>query len=216
MIVFVYQFQIPDDDVGHRGFHDVVLVDRTEEDAPYVAVSDLSALRQQWLDFIVINSITNHQLELEELRRRYKKKYRGTRTGLCTFCGKVIRLDMFRHVANYHLKLGQLCRCPVSWCTQWKGTLQDCIDHIRLVHSVPVTVKAGNLGRRLPPWIVTQDMWRVALKATVSGVSTDALLFRWCGTPLVHRYCVFGGGGAHVSLRGNFMSHAGIHGGSRC
>ena len=34
---------IPDDDVGHRGFH-VVLVDRTEEDAPYVAECDLSAL----------------------------------------------------------------------------------------------------------------------------------------------------------------------------
>ena len=27
---------IPDDDVGHRGCHDVVLVDMTEEDAPYV------------------------------------------------------------------------------------------------------------------------------------------------------------------------------------
>ena len=38
---------------------------------------------------------------------------------------------MFRHVATYHLELGQLWRCPVSWCTQWKGTPQDCIDHIR-------------------------------------------------------------------------------------
>ena len=47
---------------------------------------------------------------------------------------------------------------------------------------------------------------RVALKATVSGVSTDALLFSWCGMPLVHRYCVFSGGGAHVSLRGSSMS----------
>ena len=35
---------IPDDDVGSRGFHDFVLVDRTEEDALYVAVSDLSAI----------------------------------------------------------------------------------------------------------------------------------------------------------------------------
>ena len=98
---------IPDDDVGYRGFHDVVLVDRMEEDAPYVAVSDLSALRQQWPD-LVISSMTNHQLELEELHRRCNKKYRGARTGLCTFCGKLIRLDMFRHVANYHLNLGQL------------------------------------------------------------------------------------------------------------
>ena len=56
-----------------------------------------------------------------------------------------------------------------------------------------VTVKAGNLGRWLPPWTVTRDMCHVALKATVSGVSTDALLFSWCGTPLVHCYGVFGG-----------------------
>ena len=108
----------------------------------HVVVSDLSALRQQWPD-LVISGMTNRQLELEELRQTCKKKYCGAPTGLCTFCGKVIRLDMFRHVANYHLKLGQLWRCPVSWCTQWKGTPQDCINHIRLVHSVPVTVKAG-------------------------------------------------------------------------
>ena len=85
---------IPDDDVGHRGFHDVVLVDRTEEDVPYVAVSDLSALRQQWPD-LVISGMTNRQLELDELRRMCKKKYCGAPTGLCTFCGKVIMLDMF-------------------------------------------------------------------------------------------------------------------------
>ena len=85
---------IPDDDVGYRGFHDVVLVDRMEEDAPYVAVSDLLALRQQWPD-LVISGMTNRQLELEELCRMCKKKYCAAPTVLCTFCGKVIRLDMF-------------------------------------------------------------------------------------------------------------------------
>ena len=137
---------IPDEYVGYRGFHDVMFFDRTDEDAPYVAVNDLLALRQQWP---VLN------LELEELRRMCKKKYCGAPTWLCTLCGKVIRLDKFRHVANYHLELAQLWRCPVSWC---KGTPQDCIDHIRLVHSVPATVKAANLGRWFPPWTVTRDM----------------------------------------------------------
>ena len=50
-------------------------------------------------------------------------------------------------------------------------------------------------------------MWRVALKATVYGVSTDALLLSRSGTPLVHRYHVFGRGGMLVSLRGDFISH---------
>ena len=54
---------------------------------------------------------------------------------------KVIKLDMAQHVANQHLELAQLWRCPVSWCTIWKGTPQDCIDHMRLAHAVPASVK---------------------------------------------------------------------------
>ena len=95
---------IPDENVGHQGFHDVLLHDMADADAPYVAVSDLSALRQE--------------------------RYCVTQIGLCTFCGKVIRLDLAKHVANYHLELAQLWQCPVSWCTIWKGTPQDYIDHI--------------------------------------------------------------------------------------
>ena len=53
---------IPDDDVGFQGFHDVMLFDRTKDDAPYVA--DL-----------VISGMANRQLELKELRRMCKKKY---------------------------------------------------------------------------------------------------------------------------------------------
>ena len=49
-------------------------------------------------------------------------------------------------------------------------------------------------------------MWQEAIKSTVSGVLTDALLFSQSGTPLVHRYCVFGRAGAHASLRGSCMA----------
>ena len=40
-------------------------------------------------------------------------------------------------MARRHLKLAQLWRCPVSWCTVWKGTPQDLMDHIRDGHNVP-------------------------------------------------------------------------------
>ena len=130
---------IPDENVGYQGFHDVLLNDMADADAPYVAVSELSALRQEW-PALVISGMIRHQFELEQMRHDCKKKYRGTQTGLCTFCGKVIRLDLARHVANYHLDLAQLWRCPVSWCTQWKGTPQDCMDHIHLVHAVTAMV----------------------------------------------------------------------------
>ena len=93
---------IPDDNVGYRGFHDVMLVDRTEEDAPYVAVSDLSALRQQWPD-LVISGMTNRQLELEELRRMCKKKYCGARWG---YVHSVEKLSGWIYFDMWHLSFG--------------------------------------------------------------------------------------------------------------
>ena len=44
---------------------------------------------------------------------------------------------MYRHVARHHLELAQLWRCPVSWCTIWRGTLQDLMDHICDAHNAP-------------------------------------------------------------------------------
>ena len=38
---------------------------------------------------------------------------------------------MYRHVARCHLGLAQLWRCPVSWCTVWKGAPQDLMDHVK-------------------------------------------------------------------------------------
>ena len=59
----------------------------------------------------------------------------------CKYCGKVICCNMYRHVARLHLDLAQLWRCPVSWCTMWKGTPQDCMEHLRNGHDVPVDIE---------------------------------------------------------------------------
>ena len=94
---------VPDDNVGHRGFHDVLLFDMTDADTPHVAVNDLSALWHLW-PTLVISGMTQRQLEWEQLRRTCNTKYSRSPTGLCRFC-KVIKLDLFRHVANYYLEL---------------------------------------------------------------------------------------------------------------
>ena len=99
---------------------------------------------------------------VEQLRHACKKRYRGTQSNVCTFCGKMIKLDMASHVTNYHLELAQFWRSPVSWCIQWKGTPQDCVDHLHLAHVGPATVKAANLGKWLPPWTVSRETWRDA------------------------------------------------------
>ena len=145
------------------------------------------------------------QFELERQRRACKQRFRGTQSDLCTYCRKLIKLDMGRHVANYHLDLAQLWHCPVSWCTQWKGTPQDCVAHLQQAHAVPHTVRAASLGKWFPPKTVSREKWGESLQPHVSGVSMDILLFSERGAPLIHHYHVFGGGSAHNSLRWNYM-----------
>ena len=94
----------------------------------------------------------------------------------------------------------------MSWCTQWMGTLQDCIDHIRQKHNVGDSVKMANhLAKWFPPWTVKRAAWHTALKPKVSGVSTDVALFSEQGAQLVHHYRMFGDCATHASLWGSFM-----------
>ena len=99
---------------------------------------------------------------------------------------------MYRHVATYHLYLGQLWRCPVSRCTVWKGMPQDCMDH---------DIKSASLEKFFPPWTVQRQTWMDALKHCHSGVSTDVSLFSDINLSLVHHYRVFKRGLPHLAFR---------------
>ena len=160
---------VPHVKVLNREFHDVALLDMADITRPDFSIADFSLLRLQWP--VPVSGLAHLQPELEQLRHVCKKRYRGTQADMFSFCGKRIKLDMSRHVANYHLDLAQLWRCPVSWCTIWKGTPQDCMDHLRLAHAVPASVKTTNLGKWLPPWTVKQQTWCNALNPRIAGVS---------------------------------------------
>ena len=58
----------------------------------------------------------------------------------------------YRHVARCQLQLAQLWRCPVPWCTIWKGTSQYLMSHIVLGHKVPGETKRACLQKLFPPW----------------------------------------------------------------
>ena len=165
---------VPDVKVRDRGFHDVTLLDMGDIAGPDVSIAGLSPLHLQW-PVPVVSCMTRLQPELEQLRHVCKKRYRGTQDDMCSFYGKRIKLDMSRHVANYHLELVQLGHCPVSWCTIWKGTPQDCMDHLRLAHAVPASVKTANLGKWFLPWTVKRQTWSDALNPRISNISTDVL-----------------------------------------
>ena len=146
------------------GFHDVTLVDQTSESGPIVSMEDMCILRRKWSTTCsLLSGMSRRQTELETMRRDSKVTFHNKPAGLCRECGKYIQHDMTRHVSTYYLDLGQLWRCPVSWCNHWKGNLQNCIDHIRARHHVGDSVKIANLGRWFPPWTVSRATWHAAL-----------------------------------------------------
>ena len=103
------------------------------------------------------------------------------------------------------MELAQLWRCPVTWCTVWKGTAQDCVDHLRRTHDVPPVVKAANLARYFPPWTVAREQWTDMTRQTISGVAIDTLLFSCIGVPLFHRYRIISHLGTHAAFRGTYL-----------
>ena len=97
-------------------------------------------------------------------------------------------------------------RCPVSWCTVWKGTPQDCMDHIPGAHDVPWEIKLASLEKYLPPWTATRKVWSDSLAAQHSGILTDVLLFSDIHLSLVHHYRIHKRGLPHIAFRRNYMS----------
>ena len=151
-----------------QNFHDVMIVDKGDVPESHVSLPELSALIQQRPP-AVINHMGWRQLELEEMHVAAKQRFRQSRQSCCTFYRILIKCDMYRHVARFHLDLAKLWRCPVSWCTVWKGTPQDCVDHIHGAHDVPWEIKSASLEKYLPPWTVTRQVWSDSLTSQHSA-----------------------------------------------
>ena len=149
--------------------------------------------------------MTRYQQELKLKQKECKERFGCTQSGNCTHCGKYIQMDLGKHIAFYHLELAQLWRCPVMWCTVWKGTAQDCIDHLRRTHKLPLSVKAANLAKYFPAWTVSRVEWSKMLMPCVSGVAIDTLLFSCVDSPLCHRYRLISHTGSHNAFRGTYI-----------
>ena len=66
-------------------------------------------------------------------------------------CKEYVATALDRHMMNNHLELGQLWRCSVEWCAVWKGSVGDCLDHLREKHGGSQFVALKNLGKFFPP-----------------------------------------------------------------
>ena len=189
----------PDEHVS-TGFHEILVYDMGQ-----VPLSEIGCLRLDWpKDLFAF--VGRYQLELEQMRKACRDRFGPATSGTCPTCEKYIQVNLGKHVALYHLDLAQLWRCPVDWCQVWKGTSQDCVDHMRRAHNTPVSVKAGNLARWFPPWTVTREQWHSMSRPSVSGIAIDTFLFSRIGMPLFHRYRVFDRLGSHPAFRGPYMA----------
>ena len=193
---------IPDSRGLDQNFRVVDMGDLPES---HVSITELSDLANKWPP-AVIKHMRWRQAELEEMHRAARVQYRKKQPAPCDFCGILIRCDMFWHVACCHLDLAQLWRCPVSWCTAWKGTPQDLMDHVRNAHNVPERVQDIRLETLVPPWTVTRQVNTESLTSRHSGISNDVLLFSDIGLSMVHHYRVHKRGLPHVAFRRNYMS----------
>ena len=96
----------------------------------------------------------------------------------------------------YHLELGQLWRCPVTW---WSG--RACLEHLAEKHGGSTLEITTNVAQFFPPWTVTRDIWHAAFRPDMSGVAVDALLFHEAGRRLVHCYRVYKDPFPHPALQ---------------
>ena len=113
---------------------------------------------------------------------------------------------MYRHVARLHFDLVQLWRCPIAWCTTWKGSPQDCLEHVRSGHDAPWVSKTASIEKYAPPWTVRRQLWTDSLRIEHSGISTDMLLFSEVGMPLTQHYRVYKGGLPHAVFRTDYLT----------
>ena len=95
---------VPDCRGLDQNFHDVTIVDMGDLPESHASMPELSDLMHKWLP-AVINHMMWRQRELEEMHKAAKVKYQQKHPSPCTFCGTLIRCDMYQHVARCHLEL---------------------------------------------------------------------------------------------------------------
>ena len=143
----------------------------------------------------MFSTLRRRASDVERLRRdapkRADKAFRYSGPGFCGVCDTRVHTALDVYMIACHLELGQLWRCPVEWCTVWKGSGRACLEHLAEKHGGSTLGATTNVANVFPPWTVTRDVWHAALRPNVSGVAVDAMLFHETGRRLVHRYRVY-------------------------
>ena len=169
-----------------------------------VSPAEVTKLRRQWPK-VVFDTLLRRAPDIERLRRdapnRADKVFRYGGPGYCGVCDTRIYSALDVHMVTCHLELGQLWRCPVTWCALWKGSVRACLEHLAEKHGGSILEIKTNVAHFFPPWTVTRDVWHDALQPNISWVAVDTLLFHESSSRLVHWYRVYKDPFPHPALR---------------
>ena len=168
----------------------------------------MTALRRRWPK-AVFKTLSRLAPEVERLRRGARNQsdraFRHNAPGFCAVCDVRTDSALDVHMLTFHLELTQLWRCPVEWCTVWKGSVRACLEHLTEKHGGSTFCALKNVAKFFPSWTVTRSVWQAALQPDVSGIAVDARLFHEAGCRLVHRYRVYKDPFPHPALRGGVV-----------
>ena len=94
--------------------------------------------------------MSRYQFDLDQMRKECRERFGSTHSGTGTTCGKYIQMSLGKHVALYHMApygAGAAVALPGFIYPVWKGTAQDCVDHMRRAHDIP---PGGEFGTMVP------------------------------------------------------------------
>ena len=203
---------IPDLGVDPEGFHDIVIEDLSDTPAwqsRRLLPGDVTSFRRLWSK-ILLRTMRKHLVEMEQLRRdccdQPGWEFRHSHPGRCSLCQEYVATALDRHMMNVHLELGQLWRCPVEWCTVWKGSLCDCLGHLHEKHGGSQYVDMNNLEKCFPRRLCSETFgWRPFVRMCLVWRWTPRL-FHDFGCRLVHKCQVYHDLFPQTALRGRVMN----------
>ena len=151
------RLMVPDDKLGKDGFHDVMIENLSGTStwrSLYVFSAEVTKLRRQWPK-AVFETLRRRSPDIERLRRDAPncadKAFRYGGPGYCGVCDIRVYSALDAHMVACHLELGQLWRCPVTWCAVWKGSGRACLKHLAEKHGGSTLEIKTNMAQFPPP-----------------------------------------------------------------
>ena len=151
------RLMLPDGKLGIDGFHDVIIENLAVTptwQSSHVVPADITSLRRRWPK-AVFNTLRRRASDVERLRRdapkRADKAFRYSGPGFCDVCDTRIYAALDAHMIACHLELGQLWRCPVTWCAVWKGSGRACLEHLAEKHGGSTLEMTTSVAKFFPP-----------------------------------------------------------------